>query len=279
MLMTCPKCGTVNGSARECVFCGVLFDKIRSDSSRPAVAVVENRSSVRIVIDFFDAIEARLSDWKRHAYRKIGIDLDAVAKSVHRTVSFWFLGVLDALMTILVCGAVAWTVCVILLSAADGMWHLYLETQVGKQFLVQFPERVLMISRLITYQPIVFSFSICLVAAQACLAVAAIARVSFVARGFYENRPALYKIVLWTPACAAAAAWLFQDEYDLSFQLGLPLALLPALFLFQPCFELAARCLPEGNLLWVYRQTSRLIQWIRWKTVYYISLRNPEDDH
>ena len=220
-----------------------------------------------------------MSDLVDRLSRKIGIDVKAVGKSVFKTVSHWCRDVLDLLLTILVCGAFAWIVSVVLLYASQGLWSIYLETQVGKQYLFQFPWRARMISRIIHYPAATFSFSVCVAAVKGCLLVAAVSQVLYLARGFYENRSVMIKTLLWVPVCVAAGAWIFQRDNYLPFEAGLVLTVVPVLFMFHPCFELTAKCLPQANLVGLFRQTRRILKKAWRVTIHYIERLNLKLGH
>lgn len=270
-MMTCPKCGFEQGKSRECIACGIIFDKIRPDILLPSAVVNKRRFRIHeIYNDALNAIGNYGSALKDRVRRKVGIDRIRGIQSVMRVAGLWLRDVLDRILTILVCGAVAWAFGIFLLSTLEGLWHLYLETEVGKHYLQYYPFRVQMIYRIIHYSPVYFSLSVCLTVLKACLLVAAVARVSFFARGYYEHRPAVFKIAVWSPVCAAAAGWLLQEEFDVTFQFGLALAVVPTLFLFIPCFELAVKCLPEANLIQLFRLGVNMIKNIWSKAVSYI---------
>lgn len=271
MAIKCPKCNTVQEKSAQCRYCGIHFDR---DPTRlllqdPAVAAL--MQFYRVIIAFPTAVDKRWSALVNRLSARTGLDLRTLFRSGLRTVRLWCRDMLDLLLTVLICGFLAWMFCVVLLSVSDGMWALYQETQVGKHFLAHFPGRARAVSRIVHNDPVTFAYVICLVGAKACLIVAAGARFLFFARGFYENRSVIFKSVLWVPACAAAGGWLFQPDFNLPFEYGMVLSLIPALFLFHPCFELVARCLPEANLLLVYRLVKRLIKYGWRKTSRYFT--------
>ncbi len=277
MTVKCPKCKAVQGDTTQCRFCGTDFNQ-KPDGSLPQNPVVLELVKFYLklaqiyqkIAAFPPAFKKRWLAQVDRLSAKIGIDLAAVFNAAWQTVRSWFRDVLDLIATILVCAFFAWVICVVLLSISEGLWALYLETQVGQQFLLHFPFRARAIARIVYGDPVGFSYQLCLISVKACLVVAAVARVSYLARVLYENRMVPIRVILWVPACAAAAAWIFLHEQGLQFQIGLAITPLPILFLFHPCFELAAKCLPEANLRRVFQLTKRLIKhaWRKTKTYF-----------
>jgi len=277
MAVKCPKCGAVQEQTTQCKFCGIDFEGKRSNPFLNDPVIAEIFRIARQVKQFYGIAKSYLLTNIDRVSAKIGVDLRTIAGSIYKTVSLWCRDVLDLLMTILVCGVIAWGIGVVLLSVAEGFWSLYLATEVGKQFLVHFPWRAGIIFRIIHYQPLSFSFTICIVALKSCLMAAVVARILFFARFLYENRPVSLKVIIWAPICAAVSSWFFYTDYDFFYQAGFFLSLIPVLFLFHPCFELAAKCLPEANLIRVYRVARRPIIKVWRKARLYLINRPPNN--
>ena len=265
MAIKCPKCNTVQDKSAQCRYCGIHFDKSPARLLSQDPAVLRLLQLYRTIIGFPGAVHKGLTARMDHLSARIGFDLRALIKSGFRILRFGCRDVLDLLLTVLICGFLAWMFCVVLLSVSEGMWALYRETQVGRHFLIHFPGRAGAVSRIVHNDPVAYAYTICLLGAKGCLIVAAAARILFFARGFYENRSVIFKCALWVPVCAAAGAWFFERDFNLPFEYGMVLSLIPVLFLFHPCFELAAKCLPQANLLLLFRLFKRLIKhaWLR----------------
>ena len=260
MAIKCPKCNTVQEKSAQCRYCGIDFDQSPARLLLQDPAVVELLQIYRAIIAFPGKVHKRCIAWVDRLSARIGLDLRAIFKAGFRTVRLWCRDVLDQLLTLLICGFLAWMFCVVLLSVSEGMWALYLETMVGKHYLIHFPGRARAVSRIVHNDPVTFAYTICLLGAKGCLLVAAVARILFFARGYYENRSVIFKCTLWVPACAAAGAWFFERDFNLPFEYGMVVSLIPALFMFHPCFELAANCLPEANLLLIFRLLKRIVK-------------------
>ncbi len=268
----------------ECLHCGIILEKYQDraktassgasvENPLPATASV-TVSYLRRLLFWSDNLRRKIRQVDGFIEEKVGFDILALFSTAKRQTASWLQDVLDRLVTLIVYLLTAWALGLVFLYGAKMAWRIYLETAVGRTFLMHFPDKYRLISGLLARDAWELSLDFCLMALQACLLVAAISRLLFVLRIFYEGRGILARYLLWPISCAAIGAWLTGTAYGLTVLQRFALLLVPAVILVAPCFELVRRVLPEANAVYVIKKTKTglsrswemaSIYWNRWR--------------
>jgi hypothetical protein len=126
------------------------------------------------------------------------------------------------------------------------MWHLYQMTYVGQQYEGYFSEKALIISNLLSCNPIILSFDFTMAALVICMGIAVLCQVFHLSRYFYYSRDFWGKLLVWGSILTAAVAWHLDDVYVFhDFSMACFFALVPTLCLFDGCFDGANILVPE----------------------------------
>ncbi len=277
-MTTCPRCEKETVVAGECVGCGIIIAKyqqredhdqkgespVSDESAAPVLEEIPKEEMVAAPVLLFQrfilwmaALRRRMIRMAERMEEKTGIDVIKLLSNAKKKTSSWTRDVLDRLATLAIYIGVACAFGVFLLSSMNVLWHVYLQTPLGQTFVVHFTEDYRLIARVLHINPLSLSFGLCLMAAQAGLAIAAASRLLFVSRMIYEGRGILIKYLFWPAVCAAVGAWVTGGAYGLTPEQRFGLILVPALIVCVPCFELAQRALPELNGWHVFKHSKK----------------------
>lgn len=160
--------------------------------------------------------------------------------------------------------AAVWAGCVALLYAGSMLWHLYLETPMGQQFLQLFPEKSSAVAEIMNGDMIGFATRLTLTAFVICVSVAAASRFFYIGRLLYDSMGMAGKLTAWgVPLTAAVTCAVYQTAGLTGWEVIAVFAAIPTYCLFMNCFRYTAMLVPEAgrllSLLW--QGYCRLWQW------------------
>lgn len=131
------------------------------------------------------------------------------------------------------------------------LWHLYLSTPTGEQFLSEFSVEARFFKAFFTQDSIGLANFIVFTCLQNCFVVAIISRFFHLQRALYESRGVVGKIVLWAGALTYISACQIRDTFTFE-PMGVvfTIAFIPTVFLYGYCFQLGKELVPElGEVL------------------------------
>jgi hypothetical protein len=126
------------------------------------------------------------------------------------------------------------------------LWHLYLATAVGQQFVQLFPQTAQGTAHLLQMDLVRLSVEITIYSFVICIATGSLCRVFYLGRYLYEQFGALGRTALCGLPLTAVVATVIQPVYGFhEWSTAFTVAFLPTLFVFSRCFSYAAKLLPE----------------------------------
>ncbi len=158
---------------------------------------------------------------------------------------------------------VVWVGCVVILHTAAMLWHIYLETPMGHQFLVLFPGRSSAISEVMHCDIFCFAGRLTLTAFGICIAIAAGCRFFYLRRLLYDSMGLAGKLLVWGVLLTAGVTYtVYQDTGLGSWQILAVFAAFPTYCLFMNCFRYTNILVPEAGplILMAWRGYCRLWQ-------------------
>jgi magnesium-transporting ATPase (P-type) len=193
----------------------------------------------------FNSVEKPQAIWKRK--------LRQAGRELHR----WNRNLIYSLIEIIILCAATTVIFIAVVSFLKAMWHLYLQTPVGRKFvsdasLVANPT----LAELLSKDLILFSVEVTATTLIAGLIIAAICQVLAVRRIFYEGR-GLANRIMWVLLFITVSAHILTDRSQIDFPIAIWLSVLPSLCMFATCLTVCARLLPELTPIGILEMTRR----------------------
>jgi len=236
--MVCPGCGLKQAKAPDCVRCGIVIERFlrelkedlladeEDDSDAEAKTAQKDKSLKKKTLTFFE---------------EAGIDQKKYKSSVSRWMKrSAFLAAQTAIYW-----AVVWLLCAGLFYVSGVLWRLYVETHIGKTYLVHFRASADTLFELVGKDPLALSLELTLVTLATCLVLGTVCRLCFLTRLFYTGRGFFWRMAVWGPVAVLLSTYTVVTFLDLKWSFGFVLAVFPALCLFGICFQMAGHMLPE----------------------------------
>ena len=147
---------------------------------------------------------------------------------------------------------VTWIISFMLLHVAHLFWQLYLETMMGQEFCLTFPNRAERIDRLFRHDLLPLSGRMTFAAFFISMGVAAILRLIHLHRYLYMSLGIIGKLLCWGLPLTGLTAFYMHERYEISLDWGLTLLVtaVPAYCLFMRCFHYTERLVPEAEDVW-----------------------------
>lgn len=179
-------------------------------------------------------LEKVLPDWRER--------LCAFKKSAR----LWRQSVIDLLLKVLIFALCTWLGYLVLLSFADSLWFVYINTPAGHRFAESIASaNAKAISALLAGSLLNLSATATANALLTALAVGLISRLLLIRRYFFTGRGLINRILWALLVAAAAAANPLAMPVSADFWAAFAAHLIPSACLFAVCFSLAAKLLPE----------------------------------
>ena len=142
--------------------------------------------------------------------------------------------------------AAVWMLCFILLYVSFLMWQLYLQTPVGKHFLVLFPEKASIFFEITEISHLPFSVDLTLWSFGICLGIAAVGHFFHINRHFYLSQGLCGKLIFWGLPLTGLVAYYVSFEYGFSdWKTIMLVTAVPTFLMFGSCFKFAGKLIPE----------------------------------
>ena len=179
--------------------------------------------------------------------------LRQASRELHR----WYRNLIYSLIEIIILGAAATVIFITVVSFIKALWHLYLQTPVGRKFV---SDASLMVNptlaEFLSKDLILFSVEVTATALIANLIIAAICQVLAVRRIFYERR-GLANRIIWVLLFISVSAQILSERSQVDFPIAIWLSVLPSLCMFATCLTVCARLLPELTPIGILELTRR----------------------
>jgi len=174
----------------------------------------------------------------------------------------WYRNLIYALIELLILFAATAVIFVTVISFLKALWHLYLQTPMGRRFT---SDMSLLahhsLAQLLDKDLMLFSIEVTVTALIAGLIVSAICQLLALRRIFYEGRGFAYRF-LWVFVFSGASAYgLFSTSHK-DFPVAFALCFLPSLCMFATCLTVCARLLPELTPAGVLELTRRFVTFV-----------------
>jgi hypothetical protein len=188
--------------------------------------------------------------WKRklqHAGREFGT---------------WYRNLIYSLVEILILGAATAVIFVMVISFLKALWHMYLQTQVGRKFTLDMSLLTdHSLAQLLDKDLMLLSVEVTVTALVACLTVSAICQILALRRLLYEGHGFANRFMWILVFCAASAYGLFSSSH-MDFPVAFALCFLPSMCMFATCLTISARLLPELTPAGVLELTRRFVNFV-----------------
>ena len=137
-----------------------------------------------------------------------------------------------------------------LLYLGAGLWHLYMETPVGRQYARSFPYITHSIQGIVDYYPHYLASSSALVVLETCLLFSLVGRFFLYARYLYDYRGRAARNVFWTLPASIVSAYCLYTTSDLDFAAAAALVIIPILLMLPVSIRLLSHLIPEIDSTW-----------------------------
>jgi hypothetical protein len=181
---------------------------------------------------------------------------------VGREFGIWNRNLFYSMVEILILCAATAIIFVTVISFLKVLWHMYLQTPVGRKFTMDMSllaEHRL--AQLLDKDLMLFSIEVTVTALVACLALSAICQMLALRRLLYEGH-GLVNRFMWAFVFSAASAYgLFCNSHN-DFPVAFAICFLPSMCMFATCMTVSARLLPELTPGGVLELTRRFIDFV-----------------
>jgi hypothetical protein len=193
----------------------------------------------------FNFVEKPQAVWRRK--------LRQAGRELHR----WYRNLIYSLIEIIILCAATTVIFITVVSFIKALWHLYLQTPVGRKFV---SDASLMVNptlaEFLSKDLVLFPIEVTATALIANLIIAAICQVLAVRRIFYEGR-GLANRIMWVLLFITVSAHILSDRSQVDFPIAIWLSVLPSLCMFATCLTVCARLLPELTPIGILELTRR----------------------
>lgn len=176
-----------------------------------------------------------------------------------REFGIWNRSLFYSLVEILILCATTVIIFVTVISFLKVLWHLYLQTPLGRKFTAEMSLLAeCRLAQLLDKDLMLFSIEVTVTALLACLALSAICQVLALRRLLYEGHGIVNRF-LWTLVFSAASAYSYSHN---DFPVAFAICFLPSICMFATCMTVSARLLPELTPAGVLELTQRFINFV-----------------
>ena|GEM_PF-2692879 len=169
--------------------------------------------------------------------RKFALNIQPAMLYLSRTANILIELILLLLISCIICAAV--------LYVGDMFWHLYLETPMGRQFFISFPEQAREIQEILSFKVLMFSLDITITTFLICMAAGSISRFFHISRHFFLSLGFFSKLFFWGIPLAAAVTFYINRLYGMTNPLITGVAVIPSFCLLISCFKSIDHLVPE----------------------------------
>ncbi|MGD2185719.1 MAG: hypothetical protein PVI71_06310 [Desulfobacterales bacterium] len=179
-----------------------------------------------------------------------------------RAFGIWYRNLIYSLIEIMILCAASTVIFITVVSFLKALWHLYLQTPVGRKFVsggsvLANPT----LAELLSKDLILFSVEVTATTLIASLIIAAISQVLAARRIFYEGR-GLANRLMWILLFITVSAHILTVRSQVDFPTAMGLSILPSLCMFTTCLTICARLLPELTPIGILELTRRLMNFM-----------------
>jgi hypothetical protein len=130
------------------------------------------------------------------------------------------------------------------------LWNIYIETDVGRYYLAEFPIHAQRTINVLGRNPLEFSVKMSVLAFLVCMGLAAVCQLLHISRFLYLNRGIFKIAICGLPLTVLVARFAMSDFGLPEWHSAYTYSLVPTLAVFAGCFDLAEKLFPEiGDVL------------------------------
>lgn len=243
--LLCPKCQQPVIGGPECVHCGVILEKAKNRIQTPK----PSPSQASLVAAFRAHVSSAVATFKPSS-----INLKIKQKSERKKnprLSTWLHRIGDAAVRLAMAVIIALILETGFVFLVTAMWHLYIETHVGMQYISMGSPIASSLSHISEMSALFLAWDLTLSALTLSTAAAIIGSLTGLTRFLHEPFGWIGKAVLWALPLSLAVGWRLQSQEPMiALNVACILSAIPPLCVTNRCIYLVQTVVPDaGSIL------------------------------